>query len=62
LFSTPPHGDAVTVGYKPESVYLRRTCTSLTWHTHRHTGWKPVRLPLIDVDDRPDPAKTPPRI
>jgi len=38
LFSTPPHGDAVTVGYKPESVYLRRTFTSLTWHTHRHTG------------------------
>jgi hypothetical protein len=26
------------------------------------SGWKPVGLPLIDVDDRSDSTKTPPRI
>ena len=37
LFPTPPRGDAVTFGYRPESVYLKRTFTSLTYHTYRHT-------------------------
>ena len=30
LLPTPPHGDAVAVGYRPESVYLERTSTSLS--------------------------------
>ncbi len=30
MLYTPPHGDAVTVGYRPERVYLKRTFTSLT--------------------------------
>ena len=38
LLPTPPHGDAVTFSYRPESVYLKRTRTSLTWHTHRRTA------------------------
>ena len=29
LLPTPPRGDAVTFGYRPESVCLKRTCTSL---------------------------------
>ena len=29
LLPTPPRGDAVTIGYRPESVYLKRTSTSL---------------------------------
>ena len=32
LLSTPLHSDAVTVGYRPESVCLKRTFTSLTTH------------------------------
>ena len=38
LLSTPPRGDAVSFGYRPENVYLKRTCTSLTWHTYRRTS------------------------
>jgi hypothetical protein len=38
LLSTPPHDDAVTVGYRPEKVYLERTCTSLIKYAHRRTG------------------------
>jgi hypothetical protein len=37
LLSTPPRGDAVTVGYRPEKVYLERTCTSLIKYAHRRT-------------------------
>ncbi len=37
LLPTPPHGDAVTFRYRPESVYLKRTHTSLTKHTHKRT-------------------------
>jgi len=29
LLSTPPHGDAVAVGYRPEMVCLKKTYTSL---------------------------------
>jgi hypothetical protein len=29
LLPTPPHGDAVTFGYRPENVCLKRTFTSL---------------------------------
>jgi len=38
LFPTPPRGDAVTVSYKPENVYLERTFTPRTRHTYRHTA------------------------
>jgi hypothetical protein len=38
VFPTPPRGDAVPFGYKPENVYLKRTSTFLTGHTCRHTG------------------------
>src|SRR5215218_1445453 len=30
LLPTPPHGGAVTFSFRPESVCLERTCTSLT--------------------------------
>jgi hypothetical protein len=45
LLSTPPHGDAVTGGYRPEKVYLERTCTSLIKYAHRRTrgGVNPAR-------------------
>jgi hypothetical protein len=52
MLSTPPRGDAVSVGYKPENVYLERTCTPLSKHTHRRTfsslcdpGWRQPSLP-----------------
>jgi hypothetical protein len=38
MLPTPPHGDAVSVGYKPENVYLKRTYTFLTKHTCKRTG------------------------
>ena len=37
LLSTSPCGDAVTVGYGPESVCPERTSTSLSWHHCRRT-------------------------
>ena len=37
LFPTPPRDDAVTFRYRPESVYLKRTHTSLTKHTDERT-------------------------
>ena len=38
MLPTPPRGDAVSDGYKPESVYLKRTYTFLTKHTYKRTG------------------------
>ena len=38
LFPTPPHDDAVTFRYRPESAYRKRTSTSPTKHTNSHTG------------------------
>ena len=38
LLPTPPHSDAVTVGYRPESVCLKRTFTSLTIHPAGRTS------------------------
>ncbi len=35
---TPPHGDALMFGYRPESACLTRTCTSLTMHARRRTS------------------------
>jgi len=37
-FPTPFHKDAVTFKYRPESVCLKRTRTSLTKHTYSHTA------------------------
>ena len=34
---TPPRGDAVPVGHRPESVYLNRTNTFLIEHTYKRT-------------------------
>ena len=33
LLPTPPRGGAVTVGYRPESAYLKRTFTAPTMYT-----------------------------
>jgi hypothetical protein len=38
VLPTPPRGDAVPFGYKPESVSLKRTFTFLTNHTCRRTA------------------------
>ena len=38
LLPTPPRGDAVTVGYRPEKVYLEMTCTSLIKYARRRTS------------------------
>ena len=38
LLSTSPHGDVVTVGFRPESVYLERTFTSLNVCARRRTS------------------------
>ncbi|MCK4392805.1 hypothetical protein KAX17_07850, partial [Candidatus Bipolaricaulota bacterium] len=38
LLPTPPHDGAVTVGYRPESVCLERTRTSLTSHPAGRTS------------------------
>ena len=35
---TPPHGDAVALGYGPENACPERTYTSLTKHTHERTS------------------------
>jgi len=37
LLSTPPRGDAVTVDYRPENVYLVGTRTPLFKHTRKRT-------------------------
>lgn len=37
LLLTPPRGDAISVGYRPESVYLGRTFTSLYTRALRRT-------------------------
>ncbi len=42
LLPTPPHGDAVTFGYRPESIYLKRTFTSLSGCAHRRTSSRSV--------------------
>jgi len=47
LLPTPPRGDAVTIGYRPECVYLKRTCTSLAKYAYRRTNLAPVGLPAI---------------
>ena len=49
LLSTPPHGDAVTFGFRPESAYLRRTFTVLIEYARWRTGPRPpgaVGIPI----------------
>src|SRR6266498_418959 len=48
LLPTPPLGDAVAFGFRPESVYLERTCTSLIVRALRRTchGLGPWRFTL----------------
>jgi len=61
LLPTPPHGDAVTISYRPESVCLEGTYTLLIEYTFRRTraglarhlriGWHSVgRCPTYMVD------------
>jgi hypothetical protein len=44
LLPTPPRGDAVTFGYRPECVYLKRTCTSLAKYAYSRTNLAPLGL------------------
>ena len=37
MLPTPPHGDAVSFGYRTENVSLERTCTSRSWYTRQRT-------------------------
>lgn len=37
LLRTPPRGDALSFGYRPESACLKRTLTSLSMHARRRT-------------------------
>jgi hypothetical protein len=55
LLPTSPHGNAVSFGFRPENVCLKRTCTSLTIRAFRRTS-RPFRdwtylfiLPRTDV-------------
>jgi len=47
LLSTPPRGDAVTFGYRPESACLEGTSTLLIEYTFRRT--KRRREPPIAI-------------
>src|SRR5437899_4394958 len=47
LLPTPPRGDAVTIGYRPECVYLKRTCTSLAKYAYRRTNLAPLGLTAL---------------
>jgi hypothetical protein len=38
LLLTPPHGDAITVDYRPESACLKWTSTTPIAHTYGRTG------------------------
>ena len=42
LLPTPPHGDAVTFSYRPESACLKGTSTPPTMHAHGRTYWRPA--------------------
>jgi hypothetical protein len=42
LLPTSPHGNAVSFGFRPENVCLKRTCTSLTIRAFRRTS-RPFR-------------------
>ncbi len=57
LLPTPPHGDAVAVGYRPERAYLKRTSTSLTKRAFRRTEGRGAprpcwRLTVADARQR----------
>ena len=48
LLPTPPHGDAVAFGFRPESVCLERTFTSLIMCALRRTGDGQTRRKIRD--------------
>jgi len=52
LLRTPPRGDALSFGYRPESAYLARTCTSPTMHARRRTT--PAFAGVTEVRGRGD--------
>jgi len=57
LLPTPPRGDAVAVGYRPESVYLKRTFTSPTTRAFQAHVRKASGLPARSLQPnglRPD--------
>jgi len=59
LLPTPPRGDAVAIGYRPESAYLKRTSTSLTKCAFRRTGGGSATagpIPLHQQDRYIEPA------
>ena len=49
LLPTSPRDDAVTLGFRPESVCLKRTCTSLDVCASRRTGRRATRADSSDV-------------
>ena len=52
LLSTPPCGDAVTVGYRPESVCLKWTLTTLFEYPRGRTGRRtPFAEGAVMVDE-----------
>src|SRR6266704_6273839 len=55
LLSTPPRGDAVAVGYRPESVCLKRTFTSPTTRAFRRTQPRPLGRDSIPVKNKSGP-------
>ena len=50
LLSTPPRGDAVTFGYRPENACLEGTCTPLIEYTFRRTSGRPPSRPSAGRD------------
>jgi hypothetical protein len=57
MLPTPPHGDAVSVCYRPENVYLRRTCTSLDLLTRKRTSFGPLGQGAFDEFDSTELAE-----
>jgi hypothetical protein len=49
LLPTPPRGEAVTFGYRPECACLERTSTSRTKHTCRRTRVRCVRAVMAGL-------------
>ena len=52
VLPTSSRDDAVPVGYKPESVYLKRTFTFLTKHTYRRTATGSARQSQWHTDQK----------
>jgi hypothetical protein len=56
LLSTLPFDNAVTVGYKPENVYLERTSTALIVYHFRRTSGDAPRRPFAKQGVLCDPV------